>query len=633
MSRRAIRKLLQLEVDASLEGSGTESDVPGSEQQASVDSGPATRDHNPFRLLAEHAHPELSDEERPRAERPATNASRCNMTPKVSAQQVRRSKPQRAPTGQRTSTSSHTDVEELSHSLSRSNVGTSNSDQESSGLTEQDEPDRTSEERWIAMTSAGLKLFTIDVGKLNADNELRRFFGRDVVEREQVHMERAVSGARERRGTTRRPRHRLRHAADALVIGTGTLARSVWVSPKPSWSRSTPGLSMEPVLEWRLPRPIFRYHYREPYLSLEEGFDQVVRSGDHHLMIEFSWTYPFHVGALLQLAEIYRVFGEAERENECIERALFTLENSQHPRYRPGAAYLPFQFTANQPCYKALCLGAERARRKGSYRTAMEIAKLLCTLDPPVDESRTNLRPWCDPVGALLVVDAYALLAKEWNWILQCMESEHPSAAVLRQLPNWQYSYLYALWKDRSIQETKDGTTSGRSKEALVKERLTECVQQYPYLAHALVFEPSGVAHSLPLLLRRTVAGYVERTATLWRNSPLTESMRACLEQYRTERTQQAPFPESDSHWAEGIGIRTNPLHTEWIHPSDRAGGNPTNWSDMPVPWDDLAASTSPADADPTAGVDSSAQSVSGNGAEDAVQNGPNSSPTDATDE
>jgi hypothetical protein len=388
---------------------------------------------------------------------------------------------------------------------------------------------------------------------------------------------------------------------------------------------------MEPVSTWKAPRPVFRYRYREPYESLDEGYEQVVQSGDHNLLIEFSLMYPFHVGALLQLAEIYRVFGETERETECIERALFVLETSQHRRYRPGIAYLPFSMGENQRYYRALCLGAERARRKGAYRTAMEISKLLCTLDPPNDEAGTHLRQWSDPVGALLVIDAYALLAKAWSWIRRCMESEHPAAVVLRQLPNWQYSHLYALSMECSTLVTGDKVDLDQPMAATVNKRLEECVQRFPYLAQALVTGSSSSVQSLSsLVLRRVIAGYVTRTAALWRNSPLAASLRRCLAEQRLE------YPREDDHLQaqlvsfECLGVSMDAQHTEWIQANSGPNTNPSTWTEVTTSWNEIEPS-SRSRTDQVMDADSSSSSSSEGAIEAIVRGNASQSQTDAS--
>jgi hypothetical protein len=571
MSSRAVRKLLSAD------------SVP--ETNASEEPGVAVDDHsvaaneaqvgvrNPFAVLADQQEHEDGFGEPEKPQNQLSDSVETFLVPESGAPSRRKGRSRRASrvAGQKVSAETEFTKGYRERTLHGTRKDASREPQvDDENLSHHSEL----KHRWYAQTCAGFEPFAVDTSKLNADGELKHLFGREVVERDHLDRQRAQSatatssrGSRAIRQQQRRYRERNKSSRYALDLRR----RSLFVYPNPDWFQLVRGLTMEPAPNWNAPRPVYRYRFRDPYNSLEEGFEQVVRSGDHELLIEFSWTNPFHVGALLQLSELYRVFAEAEREQEAIERALWALEISTHPRYRPGEAYLPFAYVENRQYYRALCCAAERARSKGAYRSATEIAKVLCTLDPPVDETGSTRRPWSDPVGALLVIDAYALLAKEWQWICQCLESEHPAAVLLRDLPNWQFSYLYAKYKKNGIGASQ---IHASLVDAVLLKQLRMCVERFPHLARLLAFDARDGMESLPLLCRRAMFGYASRTAALWRNSPLMDCIRQCLGTSDARSIPAYPISTTDASWIGCVGYSDDIRYTEWIHRGDTAPAN-----------------------------------------------------------
>ena len=71
---------------------------------------------------------------------------------------------------------------------------------------------------------------------------------------------------------------------------------------------------------------------------------------------------------------------------------------------------------------------------RACYRTALEICKVLLTLDPATD-----------PLAIVLLVDFYALRSRCYQWLIDLYTAWNPSRN-LSQLPNFSYSTALATF-------------------------------------------------------------------------------------------------------------------------------------------------------------------------------------------
>lgn len=87
---------------------------------------------------------------------------------------------------------------------------------------------------------------------------------------------------------------------------------------------------------------------------------------------------------------------------------------------------------------------------RACYRTALELCKLLLSLEPDGD-----------PLAVKLMIDFYAIRAKEYGWLLEFL-TEWESAKNMSQLPNCSFSLAVAHYHtstdgyhvaDRMLQE------------------------------------------------------------------------------------------------------------------------------------------------------------------------------------
>lgn len=131
-----------------------------------------------------------------------------------------------------------------------------------------------------------------------------------------------------------------------------------------------------------------------------------------------------------------KINDENLQATEVIERALYALETYLHPCFSltSGNCHLDYRYRENRAFFLLLFKYARGLEARACTRTAFEIAKLLW-----------NLNPYMDPLAMVLVMDYYAIRAKQYSWLIDFYE-EHNKRRNLSQLPNMAYSYALALF-------------------------------------------------------------------------------------------------------------------------------------------------------------------------------------------
>lgn len=143
--------------------------------------------------------------------------------------------------------------------------------------------------------------------------------------------------------------------------------------------------------------------------------------------------HPYHVDSLLTLAELYRHTGESQRSADMLERCLYALEYAWHPWFNvtTGRCRLDFAWDPNKPLFVALFKHMQHLDRRGCHRTALEVCKLLLSLDSD------------DPMGSLFCIDYFAIRAEQYQW-LQKFVREYGSERSLSLLPSFSLSLALA---------------------------------------------------------------------------------------------------------------------------------------------------------------------------------------------
>lgn len=180
----------------------------------------------------------------------------------------------------------------------------------------------------------------------------------------------------------------------------------------------------------------FVFEHSVNYRQLQQKFLAAVESMDSDNIIKIINHQPYHVDSLIQLSELCKMSEDHAMASELIEHAILALESAFHPSFSltTGNSRLDYRRQENRALFVVLFKHAQYLEGRACARTALEIAKLILTFDT------VN-----DPLAMILVIDYYALRAKQYEWLVQLYD-EWENSNNLSQLPNMAYSYALALF-------------------------------------------------------------------------------------------------------------------------------------------------------------------------------------------
>ncbi|KAL1569899.1 transcription factor 25-like [Salvia divinorum] len=254
------------------------------------------------------------------------------------------------------------------------------------------------------------RVLEVDPKFLSAENELRRIFGSRVVK----SHDRNSSSANPRlmRGGRR---------------GTHNLKKTIIISPSQHWPRWDGSLTME-LLNTLEGIHYFRYTHSSSYAQAQRAFESAKENHDLNGIANVLLNHPYHIDSLTTLADYFKFTGEHQMSADATAKCLYALECAWHPLFTPSRnCQLKYDHDLNKPLFSALFTHMKNMDKRGCHRSALEICKLLLSLD-------SN-----DPVGAMFCIDYYALRAEEHGWLEQFAE-EYQSDNSLWLFPNFSYS-------------------------------------------------------------------------------------------------------------------------------------------------------------------------------------------------
>ncbi|KAG1838707.1 transcriptional repressor TCF25-domain-containing protein [Suillus subluteus] len=367
-------------------------------------------------------------------------------------------------------------------------------------------------------------LLSVSVSNLDAEAEMRKFFGARAVIAAKSSETSSSGGSKKRRG----------------VAPTQT-QRSQLTRPHPSWGmiKQREGLSSRPLTGEEVQQKItdqnspaaadkwWTVEYSKRYKGVTKTFMQAVSSGDPETLWRVLQKLPWHGDTLLQLAEVYRHQEEYSQAVEYVDRALFSYERAFLGSYSftNGLNRLDFNRVENRPFFLALHRQVTDLQRRGCIRTAFEFGRLLYSLEP-----------WTDPHGVLFHLDFVSIKSGMGQWLLdvyaefagvRTVSEDHlnPSA-----LPGWAYARALALF---AREKAGGGQSLGSSTDAL-KQAMLAFPEVVPLLADkcdiplspelrghkAFRIQTDGIglspAQSVLHLLSHL---YAQRSAPLWKSA------------------------------------------------------------------------------------------------------------------
>ncbi|KAK0741830.1 transcriptional repressor TCF25-domain-containing protein [Apiosordaria backusii] len=273
-------------------------------------------------------------------------------------------------------------------------------------------------------------LLKIDYRHLKAANEMRRLFGKAMdlaqVEEHQDNRQRTLPENIDLEtylsATAADPR-RSRQPAKAGMFET-LLRTNPFIEGKKSWPRgAAQGLTMKRISEGTPDVVEFTFAHEKAYDDLEGTFFQLVQMGDPMQIIHFLHRNPYHVSSLIQGSKVARQDQNSALAADLVERALFTFGRVTLSDFRrkleQGKARINFARPENRQFYLAGYNLIQKLILKGTYRTALEWAKLFLSLNHD------------DPYALLNWVPVLALRSREAEWFIKfcdAITSKSPKA-------------------------------------------------------------------------------------------------------------------------------------------------------------------------------------------------------------
>ena len=258
-------------------------------------------------------------------------------------------------------------------------------------------------------------LLNVDYRSLNPENEMKKMFGSRVLH--QVAAENAGVARHRHRNANPRSRAKIQH--HSIIV------------PKANWPApgKTGGLSMKFLDSDAQGNQYFAFEHSQHYQSVEKTFFLAVESLNPDNIVQLLNQNPHHIDSMLQLSDICKTGEDVQMASELIERTLFTMEAAFHPLFNlaVGTSRLEYRRQENRAFFIALFRHLVFIGSRACYRTALEFSKLILNLDPDQD-----------PVGVFLLMDFYAVKARQYQWFLKMYEELEPKKN-LSQLPNWAF--------------------------------------------------------------------------------------------------------------------------------------------------------------------------------------------------
>ncbi|KGN56358.2 transcription factor 25 [Cucumis sativus] len=353
-------------------------------------------------------------------------------------------------------------------------------------------------------------LLEVEPKYLNAGNELRRIFGAKVVKSFEKNNQ--ASSSRQLRGG-----RRVNHLSRKTYL----------VSPSDHWPRWDGSLSME-YLESRNGYHYFRYVHLPSYVEAQKAFEAARSIHDLNGIASILLYHPYHLDSLITMAEYFKFAGDHEMSSDAVAKSLYALECAWHPMFTvfQGNCQLKIRHETNKPMFTSLFTHVKNLDRRGCHRSALEVCKLLLSLDSD------------DPMGALFFIDYLSLRAEEYTWLERFCES-YKNDTSLWLFPNFSFSLsicrFFLEGKEPSKVDNVDATRANSTdllKQALllhpfVLKRLVEKVplkEQFwvQILEHSFFLPAQTGIPSLDHLINL----YVERNYIIWRIPYLQKFLR-----------------------------------------------------------------------------------------------------------
>ncbi|KAL7944636.1 DUF654 domain-containing protein [Trichoderma barbatum] len=254
-------------------------------------------------------------------------------------------------------------------------------------------------------------LFKTNLYNLKAVNEMRNLFGRDTIESANAEEEEQRRGAHH--GVIPQQvdlETFLRGPPNARKLPEVSRRRNIFIQGREHWPMSTTGGLTLKELGKTADGIEYTYAHAPEYDQIQALFFAQVQMGDPMRMVHLLSQYPYHVSTLLQVSSVAKQDQNMALAAELCERALFSFGRVAPTSFKQsleqGMARIDFRRPENRQFWLAGYHYIRSLVRKGTYRTALEWAKLLYSLDRS------------DPYAMRHLIHFLAIRAHESKWLL-----------------------------------------------------------------------------------------------------------------------------------------------------------------------------------------------------------------------
>ncbi|RPD52190.1 DUF654-domain-containing protein [Lentinus tigrinus ALCF2SS1-6] len=331
-------------------------------------------------------------------------------------------------------------------------------------------------------------LLAVSLQHLDAEAELRKFFGSKVIAAAKGSSSNSSRQSAVQRSNLTRP-------------------QSTWWPAQLREGLSVRLLTDEEVeegLRRHLRQPlhgekIWTVEYSKKYRAVTFDFMRTVMSGDPEGFYQILRVLPYHADTLLQMSEVYHHREEHSTAADFVDRALFTYERAFVGAFNftSGVNRLDFDHVENRPLFLALHRQITDLQRRGCLRTSFEFSRLLYALDP-----------WTDPHGALLHLDYLAIKAGMGQWLVDLWDLFEPelqkeikdgkSPYVRRIVPNILPGVAYSRALALFIREESSGDKTHEQSTRALEHAIHTFPSVVPLLADKAEISLSGEVRSHP---------------------------------------------------------------------------------------------------------------------------------------
>ncbi|KAL4569859.1 hypothetical protein LXL04_025503 [Taraxacum kok-saghyz] len=543
MSARALRKVLNQQESAKNQDIILSAD----EESESPSDSPRPSSINPFDLLNHQEEEEQEQEQEDdssdvdtsssiKTENNALTTKKNTPTNTLPSTQKSKKKKKKKKTKELSSTTNTKDS--LDAILEDLSFGVNSQSQTRSSKKKSENPN----DKPVKGPTVTTNILQIDPKFLSAENELRRIFGSKVVS----SFERSNNNNNQQPGSSRTQNRPGRRG------GAHTHRKTIIVTPSDHWARWDGSLSME-LLENKDGSSYFRqiaryfqltfvtsirYVHSTTYSLAQRQFEGAKASHDLNTIASILLHHPYHIDSLTTLAEYFKFSGELQMSADATSKALYALECAWHPLFNPlqSTSKLQFKHETNKQMFTTLFSHMKNMDRRGCHRSALEICKLLISLDSD------------DPMGGMFCIDYFALRAEEYGWLERFSEEYRDNSMWM--YPNFSFSLAicrFYLEKEKETEkEKKKASASDLMKQALMLHPLVlkKLVAKVPLKEQVWTkiindgffrMDESG-SESLDHLINI----YVERSYIIWRlpelHNFLKDTALAVIETMRISR-------------------------------------------------------------------------------------------------